>query len=461
MSLSTLKSQKTTSGNLSSTIEPPLDSSKNPKDVQYYAQKILGLKDRPEPVDPEKRIKDIIYYTGKIASLYETMNTDAKDETTTGDMGKKSRRPLKKKTIVNYINKISEIQEKEEIESEAVKRYAFFPILDEKGYEFYQKQEITHWSESELDFIADRKHYNEASTNVKTLIDTILAFFLVGDGVISRNIIFRFLLECKTYEEQAMFISQLHIELIHAATYGLAALTFKRDPNAMADLIESAQNTPCVKRKMLFMEKWMMSDRPKYQRLVAFACAEGIFFSTLFAVIFWFRSKGLFPNFILANELIGNDESLHRDWGAFLFCQEISVILEKYEKGSDEYNRVYDDIKSSVYEIVLDAVNVEDEFANYILSEDLEDLNSKDLKTYARLIADNLLTQLSYSSHFRVKNPFTWSDDISMEQKGNFYEVRIGAYKKKSLTDVLNWRKRAGLIEETINVYDNPEDVDF
>lgn len=440
-----------------------------PKDVEYYAQKILDLKDGSKPVDPEKcdndledrpqlvdsvkRDKDLIYYTGKIAKLYQTMETKGNDEIMT-------KKRLKKKTIVNYINKISKIQEKEEIESEAVKRYALFPILDEKGYEFYQKQEITHWSESELDFVADRNHYNNASTNVKTIIDTILAFFLVGDGVISKNIIFRFLLECKTYEEQSMFISQLHIELIHAATYGLAALTFKKDANAMADLIESAQKTPCVKRKMEFMEKWMMADRPKYQRLVAFACAEGIFFSTLFSVIFWFRSKGLFPNFILANELISNDESLHRDWGAFLFCQEISLILEKYEKGSDQYNLIYNEIKSSVYEIVIDAVNVEDEFANYILSEDLEDLNSKDLKIYARLIADNLLTQLSYSSHFRVKNPFTWTNDLSMEQKGNFYEVRIGAYKKKSLADVLNWRKRAGLIEDTMDVYENPEDVD-
>lgn len=449
------------------------------KDVPYYAQKIVELKESPEPTDPMKRIKDIVYYTGKIASLYQVM--DIKDQQKKEDQRKynhskrgpsprvetdedkdsdKSRPPLKKKTIVNYINKISKIQEEEETESETVKRYAFFPILDEKGYEFYQKQEITHWSEAELDFVADRKHYDQASPKIKKIIDTILAFFLVGDGVISKNIIFRFLLECKTYEEQAMFISQLHIELIHAATYGLAVLTFKRDPKAMAELIESAHNTPCVKRKMEFMEKWMMADRPRYQRLVAFACAEGIFFCTLFAVIFWFRSKGLFPNFIFANELISNDESLHRDWGAFLFCQEISAILGKYEKGSEDYNRVYEEIRAAVHEIIIDAVAVEDEFVDYILDEDLEDFNAKDLKIYARLIADNLFTQLSYSVNFKVKNPLTWSDDISMEQKGNFYEVRVGAYKKKSLADVLDWRKRAGLTEETVNVYNNPEDVD-
>jgi ribonucleoside-diphosphate reductase subunit M2 len=435
------------------------------KDATYYAHKIIALQESgltSLSSSETKKVKDVIYYTGKIAELYNSANSSnsGKQNITTSN-GSKGSAPLSAKTITHYINKISQIQEREESTTESVKRYALFPILDEKGYEFYQRQEITHWSESELDFVADRKWYDQASPKIRKVFDTILAFFLVGDGVISKNIIFRFLLECKTYEEQAMFISQLHIELIHAASYGLAAFTFKRDPKAMAELIEAAQNTPCVKRKMKFMEKWMMADRPRYQRLVAFACAEGIFFCTLFAVIFWFRSKGWFPNFILANELIGNDESLHRDWGAYLFGQEISEILSKYEKGSEDYNRVYEEIRTSVYEIVLDAVSTEDEFADYILDENLEDLNAQDLKTYARLIADNLLSQLSYSSHFRVQNPFTWLDDISMEQKGNFYEVRIGAYKRKSLSDVLNWRKRAGLIEEKVDVYQNPEDVDF
>jgi len=368
-----------------------------------------------------------------------------------------------KKNIAHYVNKIAKLQQAEESQSnlDSVKRYALFPILDEKGYEFYQKQEITHWSESELDFLGDRKDYDSATEKERQILDIIFAFFLSGDGAISDNIIFRFLMECKTYEEKAMFISQLHIELIHAATYGLAAFTFKRDATSMATLIESVQNTKCVKRKMAFMEKWMLADRPRYQRLVAFACAEGIFFCTLFAVIFWFRAQGRFPNFILANELIGADESLHRDWGAYLFGQEISMMLSKYDKDSEEYKCLYNEIRVCVYEIVQEAVDTEDEFSDYMLNEPLGDLNAAGLKTYTRLIADNLLAQLSYTPIHKVRNPFTWLDDISMEQKGNFYEVRIGAYKKKSLAEVINWRKRTGLVEDKVDIYNNPQDVDF
>jgi ribonucleotide reductase beta subunit family protein with ferritin-like domain len=348
-----------------------------------------------------------------------------------------------------HINQISKILEKEEKEEEKVKRYAFFPILDEKAFEFYEKQEIIHWAASELDFQSDCKWYDKLNSNSKKVIDTILAFFLSGDGVICKNIVFRFLLECKTMEESAMFISQLHIEMVHAETYGLAAFTFKKDSQSMSELIESIEKTECISRKIDFMEKWMLNDSQRYERLLAYACAEGIFFCTLFAVVFWFRSKGQFPNFVTANEMISRDESLHRDWGAFLYLREIQNLPNK------------DFIKQRSLEIIQQAVEIEESFADYMLEESIEDLNKNDLKIYARLIADSLLNQIGLESYYNVKNPFTWLEDISMEQKTNFYELRVAAYKKKSLADVLNWRKRSGIETDSKNAYNDPGDVDF
>lgn len=359
------------------------------------------------------------------------------------------------KNISHYINKIVKLQQEAAAE-EKNKRYALFPILDEQAYKFYEDHENIHWTDKELDYVADIAWYENATLQVRKIIDTILAFFLSGDGAISDNIVYRFLLECGSYEEKAMFISQLHRELMHASSYGMMTLVFKRTAAAIAELIESADKTECVKRKIEFMEKWMLADRPRYERLVAFACAEGIFFCTLFAVIFWFRSKGQFETFVHANIMISKDESLHRDWGAYLFGQEVSKILKTNPEKASE-------IKETVLQIIKEAIEIEELFADHILDEPLEDLNSHDLKKYARLIADNLLSQLSYEPFYGEKNPFTWLDNISMEQKGNFYEVRIGDYKRRSLADVLNWRGRAGLTTDTDknNLYENPEDVDF
>lgn len=398
------------------------------KDIPYYANKIVNI---------EKSKKSTEYYADKIKKLREPNN------------------------IIYHINEIAKIQEAQENKEEAVKRYALFPIMDEQSYEFLVKQEVTHWSDTELDYISDRKDYDNASPAIKKLLDTILAFFLVGDGAISKNIIFRFLLECDTYEEQAMFISQLHIELIHAMTYGAFAITFKRDDKVLAELIESAQNEPCVKLKIQFMEKWMLADRPKYQRLVAFACAEGIFFCTLFGDIFWLRSKGLFSSFVFGNELIASDESLHRDNAAHLFGVETQKLLSKFEKGTQEYKQCYDEIFSNVNEIIIAATNIEDVFTDTILPEPIEDLNAKDMKEFTRLCADNLLIQLGSETFYRATNPFTWSNDISLEQKSNYYEVKVGSYKKKSVTEILDWKKRLGLTVDNINVYTSPEEMDF
>src|SRR5205085_899138 len=71
---------------------------------------------------------------------------------------------------------------------------------------------------------------------------------------------------------------------------------------------------PCVKAKGDYIEKYIYSDLSKGLRYVAAAVSEGIFFVTLFAIIFFFRGKNVLPNFIFMNEQISKDETLHRDY---------------------------------------------------------------------------------------------------------------------------------------------------
>jgi ribonucleoside-diphosphate reductase subunit M2 len=332
-------------------------------------------------------------------------------------------------------------------------RYTFFPITDEKGYEFYKKQECALWSADELDFIADRSHYSALNEKERHLIDAIFSFFLLGEGAISNNIVFRLLQECKTYEEMAMLISQLHVELVHAETYGLAATTMMRDADAVNELVEKYSHTPGANNKIKFIEKWMAdrpsgverelsNDPPRWQRLVAAACTEGIFFPTLFCPILWFKSRGLFSNFVIANELIMVDESLHRDFYIELIAREDRVDGEV------------------VLDIVKEAVQVEMDFIDYALPEDIVDLTNIALKEYAQLMADNLLRKLGFEPFYSAKNVFTWMNGVASDKKSNIYEMRSSAYKKKVLSDVVNWKSRTGLTKST-DVYRAPELLDF
>ena len=54
-------------------------------------------------------------------------------------------------------------------------------------------------------------------------------------------------------------------------------------------------------------------------RIIAFACVEGIFFSGSFAAIFWLKKRGLMPGLTFSNELISRDEGLHAEF-ACLVC---------------------------------------------------------------------------------------------------------------------------------------------
>ena len=55
------------------------------------------------------------------------------------------------------------------------------------------------------------------------------------------------------------------------------------------------------------------------ERLIAFACVEGIFFSGSFCSIFWLKKRGLMPGLTFSNELISRDEGLHTDFACLLY----------------------------------------------------------------------------------------------------------------------------------------------
>jgi ribonucleoside-diphosphate reductase subunit M2 len=73
-------------------------------------------------------------------------------------------------------------------------------------------------------------------------------------------------------------------------------------------LFNAISTLPFVKKKADWAIRWMNEKTPFAERLVAFACVEGIFFSGSFASIFWLRERGVMPGLTFSNELISRDE---------------------------------------------------------------------------------------------------------------------------------------------------------
>jgi len=159
--------------------------------------------------------------------------------------------------------------------------------------------------------------------------------------------------------------------------------------------------------------QWMNDESCFAERIVAFACVEGILFSGSFCAIYWLKKRGLMPGLTFSNELISRDEGLHAEFACMLYG-----MLQ---------NQLPEDV---VHGIVRGAVDAERRFICEALPCDLIGMNSELMTRYIEFVADRLLTALGHSKIFGASNPFDWMELISLQGKTNFFEKRVGEYQK-------------------------------
>jgi len=195
-------------------------------------------------------------------------------------------------------------------------------------------------------------------------------------------------------------------------TYSLMIETYIKDSVEKKRLFQATQNFPCITKKADWAKKWISDNNSAFaERLVAFACIEGLFFSSSFASIYWIKKRGLMPGLTFSNELISRDEALHT---------EFAVLL---------YSKLHDRlIVERIREIVEDAVSIEKEFILEALPCRLIGMNSKLMSQYIEFVADRLLLQLGYEKIYNVLNPFDFMELISIESKVNFFERTNAEY---------------------------------
>ena len=227
------------------------------------------------------------------------------------------------------------------------------------------------------------------------------------------NLAVRFLTEVQNAELRSFYAFQIAMENIHSETYGLLIDEFVKDAKEKDLLFEAIRTIPAVKVKAAWTFKWMRSTRSFAERLLAFACVEGILFSGSFCAIYWLKKRGLMPGLTFSNELIARDEGLHADFACALY-EELENKLPDDQAGT----------------IVDDAVNVERKFICESLPYDLPGMNSTLMLQYIKFVADRLLQALGYSRRYNVTNPFDWMEMISFQGKTNFFEKRVSDYQK-------------------------------
>nr|XP_028592198.1 ribonucleoside-diphosphate reductase subunit M2 B [Podarcis muralis] len=294
------------------------------------------------------------------------------------------------------------------------RRFVIFPIQYPDIWKMYKQAQASFWTAEEVDLSKDLPHWNKLKPEEKYFISHILAFFAASDGIVNENLVERFSQEVQIPEARCFYGFQILIENVHSEMYSLLIDTYIKDPEKRDFLFNAIETMPCVKRKADWALRWIRDTEATFgERVVAFAAVEGIFFSGSFAAIFWLKKRGLMPGLTFSNELISRDEGLHCNFACLMFQYLVN-------KPSEE----------RVREIVVNAVEIEQEFLTEALPVGLIGMNCTLMKQYIEFVADRLLLELGFSKVFQAENPFDFMENISLEGKTNFFEKRVSEYQR-------------------------------
>jgi ribonucleotide reductase beta subunit family protein with ferritin-like domain len=291
-------------------------------------------------------------------------------------------------------------------------KYTILPVKHHDIYDMYKKAVSSFWVEEEIDLAKDLNDWNyKLNDDERYFISMILAFFAGSDGLINENLGQRFYNEIQNSEARLFYGFQIAMEGIHQEVYAKIIDTYIRDKKQKEQLFNAMMVFPCIKKKADWCKKHINSDRPFAERLVAFACVEGIAFSGAFCSIFWCKKRGLLQGLSFSNELISRDEALHTEFAVLLYSKLQNKLPFK-----------------KIKEIITEMVEIECEFICEALPCRLLGMNSSSMSEYIKFVADRLSVQLGYDKIYEAKNPYEWMLLISLQSKTNFFENKVSEY---------------------------------
>jgi ribonucleoside-diphosphate reductase beta chain len=319
-------------------------------------------------------------------------------------------------------------------------RLSIYPIHYKEIWKFYKDAQASHWTAEEIKFSDDLNDWENLDENTQAVVEGVLGFFSGADALVNDDLAANMLRIIDIPEVRCFYGFQMHMENVHNEVYGLMIENLIRDPVKKEKLLNACKTMPSVRKLYDWANKWIKKTPEEelenndilkqYEsegaheevledlatiwcfgsQLVAFACVEGIMFSSAFAIIFWLKEKGILPGLTFSNELISRDEGLHRDFA----CLMHSMII----------NKLPDD---QILEIVRGSVTATQTFTATLMNR-LQGLNIQDMKQYIEFVADNLLVNLGQAKYYKVENPLEFMDKISVSGITNFFEKRVGEY---------------------------------
>lgn len=294
------------------------------------------------------------------------------------------------------------------------RRFTPFPIQYADMWDYYKRAVASFWTADEISMAQDVTDWRDKlNDDERHFIKHVLAFFAGSDGIVMENLQQNFGVEVQVAEARQFYAYQAFNEAVHAQTYGLMIDALIESPKERERLFWAIETLPAVRRKAAWATRWLNPTRRFAERLLAFACVEGILFSGSFCAIFWLKQRGLMPGLGLSNQFISRDEGLHQQFAAVVY----SHLRRRLSQADAEA-------------IVREAVEVEKAFICDAVPCRLVGMNADLMSQYIEFVADRLLLSLGHSAVYGATNPFPWMELLSLSGKDNFFERFSSEYQK-------------------------------
>lgn len=308
-------------------------------------------------------------------------------------------------------------------------RLAYKPFHYPEAFEFFTKQQQSHWLPTEVSMSSDLRDFAERLTpSEKFAVTTVLRLFTQLEINIEDYWTSKVTRWFPHAEIQQMASTFGAFEAIHIWAY-----SYLNDSLGMSEAEYSAfQTEPSMMAKIERLTSRINSDDTDAgiaQSLAIFsAFTEGVSLFSSFAILLNFsrfnklRSLGQIVSWSI------RDESLHSQAGCWLFR---TFIKEKPELWTDE-------LKQAIYQAARDTVALEDDYIDKVFEQGpIEGLTAKNLKTYIRHRANTKLGDLGCKMNWKnldkseVEAVTSWFDLMAAGvEHADFFASRVSSYSK-------------------------------
>jgi ribonucleoside-diphosphate reductase beta chain len=306
-------------------------------------------------------------------------------------------------------------------------RVTYAPFEYDKAYEYWERQQQSHWLHTEVSMASDINDWKMNLTpSEKYIIGQILKGFTQSEVFIQEYWSQMVAKWFKKPEIQMMAATFSCFESIHAVAYA-----YLNQSLGLEDF-SAFLHEPSAKAKIdrLIGTKGKSKEEIAKSLAIFSAFNEGVNLFSSFAVLLNFsrfnKMKGLGQ--IIAFSI--KDESLHSEAGCWLFRTLVS-----------EYPEIWtDELKKEIYDAARLTIHLEDAFIdNAFEIGEIEGITAPDLKTFVRYRANTKLEDLSLKKNWKnldkaALERFAWFDVLSAGvSHSDFFSQRVTDYSKGSV----------------------------